>query len=250
MKGPCGLRIVTDIARFCGIVVGLGLLFSWLGVYDTGEVPFLRRLVFWTATMAVGAGSSVFVAPYLWSERFDPWPAPFKIAVVEIAVSFPVVAVLFLFNGGPFSVNHTVIQFVYVLIISLIVSTGMYVAHVFETAKAEGGEAPADPFATFMDRLPVKFRTAQLHAVSSEDHYLRVHTSLGEEMILMRLADAVRELAHAEGLQVHRSWWVAKQGVQDEKRVDGRSLLVLPSGTEVPVSRSYRAKAKEAGLIR
>ena len=36
MKGPCGLRIATDIARFCGIVIGLGLLFSWLGVYDTG----------------------------------------------------------------------------------------------------------------------------------------------------------------------------------------------------------------------
>jgi hypothetical protein len=250
MKGPCGLRIATDIARFCGIVVGLGLLFSWLGVYDTGEVPFFRRFVFWTATMAVGAGSSVFVAPYVWSDRFEHWPAPFKIAVVAIAVSFPVTAVLFLFNGGPYSVNHTVIQFVYVLIISLIISTGMYVAHVFETAKANGGDVPTDPFATFMDRLPVKFRAAELHAVSSEDHYLRVHTSLGEEMILMRLADAVRELSHADGLQVHRSWWVAKQGVRDEKRVDGRSLLVLPSGTEVPVSRSYRAKAKEAGLIR
>ena len=62
--------------------------------------------------------------------------------------------------------------------------------------------------------------------------------------------DAVRELAGADGLQVHRSWWVARQGIQDEKRIDGRSFLVLPSGTEVPVSRSYRAKAKEAGLIR
>ena len=101
-----------------------------------------------------------------------------------------------------------------------------------------------------MERLPVKFRTAELHAISSEDHYLRVHTSLGEEMILMRLADAVRELSGSEGLQVHRSWWVAKSGVTDEKRVDGRSLLILPSGTEVPVSRSYRGKAKDAGIIR
>jgi DNA-binding LytR/AlgR family response regulator len=77
-----------------------------------------------------------------------------------------------------------------------------------------------------------------------------VHTSLGEELILMRLADAVRELEGAEGLQVHRSWWIAKSGITDEKRVDGRSLLVLPNGTEVPVSRSYRAKAKAEGLIR
>ena len=107
-----------------------------------------------------------------------------------------------------------------------------------------------DPLALFMERLPVRLRTADLYAISSEDHYLRVHTSMGEELILMRLADAVRELAGADGLQVHRSWWIAKRGVQDEKRVDGRSLLVLPTGTEVPVSRSYRSSAKAAGLIR
>ncbi len=244
------MRIVTEIARFTGIVVGLGLLFSWLGVYDTGQVPFYKRFVFWTATMAVGAGSAMFVAPFMWNDRFESWPAPFKIAIVAFTVSFPVTIVLFAFNGGPYSVNHAIVQFVYVLIISLIISTGMYVAHIFEQTKAATDAPSSDPLAAFMDRLPVKFRTAELHAVSSEDHYLRVHTSLGEELILMRLADAVRELAKADGLQVHRSWWVAKQGVQDEKRVDGRSLLVLPSGTEVPVSRSYRARAKEAGLVR
>ena len=64
------------------------------------------------------------------------------------------------------------------------------------------------------------------------------------------LADAVRELTQVDGLQVHRSWWVAKIGVTDEKKSDGRSFLILPTGTEVPVSRSYRAKAKDVGLIR
>ena len=250
MKGPCRLRIVTEIAKFCGLVLGLGLLFAWLGVYDTGQVPFFRRAVFWTATMAVGAGSSIFIAPVMWSDRFEHWPAAFKIAIVALVVSVPVTVVLFVMNGGPITINLIIVQFVYVLIISLIISTGMYVAHLIETANEPGETPDGDAFERFMERLPIKYRTAELHAISSEDHYLRVHTSLGEELILMRLADAVRELAGADGLQVHRSWWVSKQGVQDEKRVDGRSLLVLPSGTEVPVSRSYRAKAKEAGLIR
>jgi DNA-binding LytR/AlgR family response regulator len=140
-------------------------------------------------------------------------------------------------------------QYAYVLVISLIVTTGAYVRDAMIN-KSEAPESGETPVTTFLDRLPVKFRTAELHAISSEDHYLRVHTSLGEELILMRLADAVRELSGADGLQVHRSWWVAKSGVTEEKRVDGRSLLVLPSGTEVPVSRSYRNKAKDAGLIR
>lgn len=244
------MRIVTEIGRFFGVVVSLGLIFAWLGVYNTGELPFLSRAVFWTVTMAVGAGSAMLIAPMIWNDKFSHWPAAFKIALVALIVSVPVTVVLLLFNGGPHSVNHTIVQYVYVLIISMIISTGMYVAHLLEEKGTEESPDSSDAIAQFMQRLPVKYRSAELHAIMSEDHYLRVHTSLGEEMILMRLADAVRELSGADGLQVHRSWWVAKQGVQEEKRVNGRSLLILPSGTEVPVSRSYRAKAKEAGLIR
>ena len=73
-----------------------------------------------------------------------------------------------------------------------------------------------------------------VYAVSAEDHYLRVHTSAGETMILMRLADAVRELAALEGLQTHRSWWVAKQGLADVSRGDGKVTLKLKSGVEAP----------------
>ena len=157
---------------------------------------------------------------------------------------------LFLFfSNAPWEPYYLILQYGYVLVISLIITTAAYVLDAFEDQNPANDDG-TDPMAKFLERLPVKYRTADLHAISSEDHYLRVHTSLGEALILMRLADAVRELASADGLQVHRSWWVAKQGVQDEKRADGRSLLVLPSGTEVPVSRSYRAKAKDAGLIR
>lgn len=200
--------------------------------------------------MAVGGGSAMLIAPYFWSDRFKDWPSPMKIGLVAIIVSIPVTVTLALFNGAPSSVNHVIIQYVYVLIISLIVSTGMYVADTFESAGHVQPTTSSDPTRAFLERLPVKYRTAELYAISSEDHYLRVHTSLGEELILMRLADAVRELNGAGGLQVHRSWWVAKKGVRDEKRLDGRSLLVLPTGVEVPVSRSFRAKAKESGLIR
>ena len=107
----------------------------------------------------------------------------------------------------------------------------------------------AGPVETFLSRLPLKFRQAELHAVSSEDHYLRVHTSLGEELILMRLADAVRELDGGGGLQVHRSWWVAKAAVRDVKRQGGKVSLVLPSSKEAPVSRTFTAEVKAAGLL-
>ena len=244
------MRIASDIGRFCAIVAGLGLVFAWLGVYNTGNLPFYQRFVFWTSTMAVGAGTSVLIAPIIWGPRFEDMAAPFKIAIASAIISVPVTLTLMIFfSYSAWTLNHLIMQYSYVLVISLIVTTGAYVRQVVLDQNT-GEPNDANPVLTFLERLPVKFRTADLYAVSSEDHYLRVHTSLGEELILMRLADAVRELSGADGLRVHRSWWVAKSGIAEEKRIEGRSLLILASGTEVPVSRSYRAKAKEAGLIR
>ncbi|MEO1643217.1 MAG: LytTR family DNA-binding domain-containing protein, partial [Pseudomonadota bacterium] len=136
-----------------------------------------------------------------------------------------------------------------VLVISIAITLVTFTVDKAFGPKEEAQPSNANPTETFMARLPVKYRTATLFAISSEDHYLRVHTSLGEELILMRLADAERELSGADGLRVHRSWWIAKDGITDERKDSGRSFLILPSGTEVPVSRSYRPKAKEAGYI-
>ena len=68
-------------------------------------------------------------------------------------------------------------------------------------------------------------------------------------MILMRLADAIRELASLEGMQTHRSWWVAKQGMTELAKGDGRIALKLKSGVEAPVSRTYQKAVKDAGWL-
>ena len=243
------MRIASELLRWCAIVAGLGLIFAWLGVYGTARVPFLQRWIFWTTTMVVGAGGFALVEPFI-SNRFAKLAPIFKIGITAAIISIPVTLTLvLLLNNVPLSFEYVGMQYAYVMVISLIIVTASHVLNA--TAKpAETSTNTTTATETFLQRLPVKFRTADLYAISSEDHYLRVHTSLGEELILMRLADAVRELDGADGLQVHRSWWVAKDGVTDEKRVDGRSLLVLTNGTEVPVSRSYRTKARDAGLIR
>jgi len=64
----------------------------------------------------------------------------------------------------------------------------------------------------------------------------------------MRISDAVRELSDAEGLQVHRSWWVAREGIGETKRQNGRRFLVLKNGETAPVSRSFLSALKLAGL--
>lgn len=250
MKGCCSLRIAVEVAKYVGVVLALGFVFTILGVYNTEHNPFWHRLIFWTSTMAVGAGASAAVGAFVWGPRFEDVPAIFKIGGASLIISIPItLLIVTFFSYAPWSVPYLAMQYGYVLIIAVIITTAAYVLQGFRENKTKA-DPGSDPIASFKERLPIKYRAADVWAISSEDHYLRVHTSLGEELILMRLADAVRELNGADGLQVHRSWWVSKAGVSDEKRVDGRSLLVLESGTEVPVSRSYRAKAKDAGLIR
>src|SRR5439155_6984812 len=92
----------------------------------------------------------------------------------------------------------------------------------------------APPPAKFLERLPLKLRGAEVWAVEAEDHYLRLHTSKGQDLILMRLSDAIAELEGIEGAQVHRSWWVARDAIAEARRGDGRATLTLKDGAEAP----------------
>jgi len=99
-----------------------------------------------------------------------------------------------------------------------------------------------------LQRVPLEKRGALL-ALSVEDHYVRVHTAKGTEMVLMRLSDAMRETGALPGAQVHRSHWVAFHAVRAARRDGDRAILTLSSGVDIPVSRANLPKVKEAGLL-
>lgn len=105
--------------------------------------------------------------------------------------------------------------------------------------------AAAGATPTFMERVRPERRGAVL-ALRAEGHYLRVYTTAGSELVLYRLSDAAAELAADEGIQVHRSWWVAERALGPERHAD---RLRLVNGVEVPVSRSYRLAARTRGWL-
>lgn len=99
----------------------------------------------------------------------------------------------------------------------------------------------------FFERIPRSLGN-RLLALGMEDHYLRIYTDLGSDLVLCRFADALRELNTFDGLQVHRSWYVARSAIAEVQR-DGRSMLVrLVNGLEVPVSRAYQKDVAQAPL--
>jgi hypothetical protein len=106
---------------------------------------------------------------------------------------------------------------------------------------------PSEAGTPFLSRVPSRLGR-RLTAVAAEDHYLRVHTPRGSDLVHGRLSDAVQDLGDA-GVQVHRSWWVARDAVERVEREGDRVTLVLIDGVRAPVSRTYLLAAREAGLI-
>ncbi|GAA4022234.1 LytTR family DNA-binding domain-containing protein [Sphingomonas swuensis] len=120
-----------------------------------------------------------------------------------------------------------------------------------ETDRPPDGTAsqPPSPPSPFLDRLPADWG-GELHALEMEDHYVRAHGPDGRSLlILMRMADAERELAGTDGLRVHRSWWVARRAVEGRERDGRRLVLRLKGGLEAPVARDRAGALRDAGWI-
>lgn len=116
---------------------------------------------------------------------------------------------------------------------------------------SRSGPALSTPGARAGDALVAALppeRRGRLLAFAAEDHYLRVFTDRGEDLILRRFADAIAEVGAIDGLRVHRSWWVARDAVTGTERDGERMMLRLSNGVGVPVSRTYLLTVREAGL--
>jgi len=83
-----------------------------------------------------------------------------------------------------------------------------------------------------------------------EDHYVRVHRPSGSKLELMPLREAIARYGRSDGLQVHRSWWVARSAVDGVERDVRNWRLKLSNGLEVPVARNRLAEVRARGWIK
>ena len=104
-------------------------------------------------------------------------------------------------------------------------------------------EAPP-PTSGFLAELPQNLGL-DLIALTSQLHYLEVHTARGRALVLYNLRDAVQDLEdQLTGLQIHRSHWVADRHVRRLVQRGRNWACELSSGLELPISRRRVAEAK------
>lgn len=249
MPNPTALPWVRRLAADLALWTVVGAVMAFLGPYGTGEQPLALRMAYWLACM-VGGGMIGGAVDEPLRRRVDHFWA--RLIAVSVLMTPPVTVLVGLVNHFMFgqwlgwrNLWQPIFQVFIVCIAAMCLRQLAWAQAVHPAAPPE--TAPGDPTGAFRQRLSARRRHATLIAVEAEDHYLRVHTDAGEELITARFGDALQELAGAAGFHTHRSWWVAAGAIDSVKWLRGRGEARLTCGLVVPISRGNAAPLKAAG---
>lgn len=250
--GPqSALREWRDHIRHPATLVAMGavaLILALVGPYGTSDLlrP-LPRLGYWALIVPATYGTGSLTVTML-RALLPSWPFALRMGVAGVAAGLAVAGVVLVVNAVAlgFVPDPAVLPGFILNVAGVGMVVTLAIAYII---RQQTGVAPAQPTPpTILQRVPLEKRGALL-ALSVEDHYVRVHTAKGTDMVLMRLSDAMKETGNVPGAQVHRSHWVAFNAVRAARRDGDRAILTLSSGAEIPVSRANLPKVKEAGLL-
>lgn len=226
-----------------------GLLMAELGPYRTLDTPQPLRTAYWLLAV-FGSGLVGIAADRALARRVRGfW---LRIVVVSLVITPPVTLYIYALNAAMLDLPRRwwllpqlgwQVLLVMLLLMTLrallwrrIVETRMVVMPPLPEADRE-----------FRLRLSAKRRAARLIAIEAEDHYVRVHTDAGSELVPMRFSEALEDLSRAYGYRVHRSWWVAAEAIEGVRWTRGAGEVRLSGGIVAPVSRTCAATLKSAG---
>jgi DNA-binding LytR/AlgR family response regulator len=238
------------------VLLAIGAILGWLGPYGTyGCFDVPARLALWTLRSLLAG--VICLAAFELLAAIGPgasWP-PLKrtlasVLIASVPCAFIGLALAARFRHAPDSPLQFADLYGRVAVVTALVGIPLLLARRPRTrgSAALPAVAATSGRSAFLRRLPARLGTELLY-IAVEDHYLRVHTSLGSDLILLRLSDAIDELDSMHGQQVHRSYWVSRHAVARVERERHRTWLVLTSGARVPVSRTYLPLLRAAGWL-
>jgi len=237
-------RLAADLALWTAI----GVVMAFLGPFQTANRPLEGRFVYWLICMIGGGLIGTAIDEPLRRRVGHFW---LRLFAASLLMTPPVTILVGLVNhfmvGMRLGWDNLATPIFQVFIVCLATMCLRQLAWAQAVDRAPETASDGDPTEAFRQRLSAKRRAAELFAVEAEDHYLRVHTDAGEELITARFGDALKELGTAPGFRTHRSWWVAANAIDDVKWLRGRGEAKLKCGLVVPISRSNAAPLKAAG---
>jgi len=265
---PSLLGTPRDWAVGLAIMTAVGVIFGLIGPFGTfNGGPAELGVAYWLANTWIGfiVLSTIVRLSMRVSNRLD-LPVWFALAMGVAIGAAPLSIAIAYLGAWMWPPNHGQVsplfqQYGQVLLISEPFTFAYYYSLVERGPRGtvrppqDASTAPAAPASGvgsqrghFLDRLPARLGR-DLLCLTMEDHYVRAHTVTGSDLILMPMKDAIAELTDVEGMQVHRSWWVAKGAVVEAVSVGRNLSLRLSNGLDAPVSRASVARLRAAGWL-
>lgn len=238
-------RLALDVL----LLAALGLVLAVLGPYRTADVPHLLRTVYWLVAIIGGGLIGIAVDSGLAKRISGFWT---RIGLESLLMTPPVTLFVYFLNAALLDLPrrwwliHQLAWQVLVVCLLLMTLRSLAWRRVVETRTVVVPPLPEAERA-FRMRLSPKRRSARLIAIEAEDHYVRVHTDAGAELLSMRFSEAVEELWHAYGYRLHRSWWASAEAIEAIRWKRGVGEARLVGGLVAPVSRNYAPVLREAG---
>ena len=238
----------TSLATGFVLSTALGVVLGVIGPFGSYQGGGLGvRVLYWTASLWSGwllFGVVLPVVARSAMRRGWPWWAWLPATVVVLAIPAALVGRLLALAVWPSAGRIGALEWYGQFLAISALANGL----IFWRVSASGPEAPAPDSADPRDRLPPSLGREVL-CLRMEDHYVRVHTPRGSALVLMSLGQAIAGMAEVEGLQTHRSWWVARRAVEGLVE-DGRNLrLRLSGGLEAPISRARIGELRAQGWL-
>jgi hypothetical protein len=243
-----GRRAALELA----LLLAMALFMAAIGPYGTGTLRPERALLYWFACMVGGGLIGIAIDETVARRAGSFWR---RLAVSSLGMT-PLVTLLVLFAGHallrqPLGVGRYLGLLWQVLVVCVPVMALRALAWRRAPAVVETRVVVAPPLpeaqAAFRRRLSARRRAARLIAVEAYDHYLRVHTDAGSELVTARFAEALDELAGAHGFRTHRSWWVAGDAIESVRWRRGAGEARLAGDLTAPISRAHASALKAAG---
>jgi hypothetical protein len=104
--------------------------------------------------------------------------------------------------------------------------------------------APTEPSRYLIiggERIPL----SSIHLIEAREHHVHVTLSDSRRRLRARLRDIVAQTTSEDGVQTHRSWWVARHAAKELCEEGGRPVLRLTDNAHIPVARTRIGEVKD-----
>lgn len=244
------------LLQIAALVAGLSLIQTASGGFDSDDVSFVHRLVLWGVVVSLVALQFLIVTSLVrvsgLSLRERRWPG----WLIGFAIVWPLVSLQVEgLKRTPllaYQAQDPLLEFTLFMAPGIAFVCGLIVIIEVQAERLRRqSEAQARWVPKPLDAEPGSdaWPTGAVLSIETQDHYLSLTSTDGQSLVRATMNEAIARTEPGAGMQVHRSWWVAREAVDRAERRGRDHVLVLKDGRVVPVARGRVDQLKQAGWL-